>query len=737
MTSWQCRSLHVARNFPRNHTRRKELSKEPSKIKAHLDRSAVLHPRELVSSVSQLNKQKFYIDENHMRSWVRKLRNRGISEAFLACRGAGVEVSEEFWAALCIRASTRVCWGTGAITTVLVALTHRRRQELVEKDYEDALVRTLVASSKESKDPLSPKWVGTTLQCLNRLGVKDPVVIFKLLHEAMPRVEEFDSQSISNTLGALVRSDLNDEACVTRLIAVAITKLGEATSQMISTTIHALGKLKLDEQVLKQYLVAAATRKAEFNAWELTDTLITLSKLNLSDEVLTAFVEEAVEKLPSFTGQQLADVAHALAKRNRQAEVVKICEAALSKIAELNAQDIAHFFSALSKFDIYDEAFIKRLCEEGAKRATEFVPYEITSILKDLVKLGVYDELLMGQLCAAALQKANRFEPMEIRLILQSLWKFGVLEEALVQKLSDVAIAKASEFSIQELTITFNFLTKFAIYNQELVHRFCEAAVVKACDCTGVDISVFLNALAKVDVYHEGLIQAFIAKSKQSADKFKLRHIALTINALASFDVYDEELCTALCKAAKGKLDECLLIDMALLLYGLICLQHFDFELYTSLSKLLHKWPESSAAGESLDRLYLCNLCVSLERPDWPPLAYPSSRSLLEGGSSLTHQRVSAILTKLGVNHENEYNIRGFVVDIAVLERKLVIEVDGPQHFFRDTTRVSGGTLLKHRLLRDLGWDVVSIPFHAWEALPQHERSSYILTLLANNENFN
>lgn len=127
-------------------------------------------------------------------------------------------------------------------------------------------------------------------------------------------------------------------------------------------------------------------------------------------------------------------------------------------------------------------------------------------------------------------------------------------------------------------------------------------------------------------------------------------------------------------------------------------------------------------------------MCISLECPTWPPLPYPANRYLLEGGSSTTHQRVSAILTKFGVNHENEYTVGGLVVDIAIPERKLIIEVDGPTHFFRDSVRVTGNTVMKHRMLRDMGWEVVSIPFLAWESLAPHERNPFIVTLLANNE---
>jgi hypothetical protein len=73
-------------------------------------------------------------------------------------------------------------------------------------------------------------------------------------------------------------------------------------------------------------------------------------------------------------------------------------------------------------------------------------------------------------------------------------------------------------------------------------------------------------------------------------------------------------------------------------------------------------------------------------------------------------------------------------IDIANVEQQIGIEVDGPGHFVRlidnpgkSTTnfdlkqefqdrgenRVNGPTILKHRLLTHLGWDIIHLPY--WE----------------------
>ena len=40
--------------------------------------------------------------------------------------------------------------------------------------------------------------------------------------------------------------------------------------------------------------------------------------------------------------------------------------------------------------------------------------------------------------------------------------------------------------------------------------------------------------------------------------------------------------------------------------------------------------------------------------------------------------------------------------------------MDGPYHFSVNTNSPLGQTMIRRRLLRAVGWNVISVPFHAW-----------------------
>ena len=81
----------------------------------------------------------------------------------------------------------------------------------------------------------------------------------------------------------------------------------------------------------------------------------------------------------------------------------------------------------------------------------------------------------------------------------------------------------------------------------------------------------------------------------------------------------------------------------------------------------------------------------------------------------------------MGIEHVDEHTISGMFVDIALVSERIVFEVNGPWHYCFKSRRVLGSTLFKERMLRKLGWQVVSIAYFEWDPLTdQQARQSYL-----------
>lgn len=125
---------------------------------------------------------------------------------------------------------------------------------------------------------------------------------------------------------------------------------------------------------------------------------------------------------------------------------------------------------------------------------------------------------------------------------------------------------------------------------------------------------------------------------------------------------------------------------------------------------------------------------------DGTPLAPLPASLVAAAASAWTAQRrppvtswyqrdVASILAYMGEKHEEEATCAGYRVDLLIpahpgsaRARDVAVEVDGPSHFARNDLSVAlGQTRLKHRQLRALGFDVLSVPIADWEYLETSE----------------
>ncbi|GAB4823221.1 hypothetical protein N2152v2_010267 [Parachlorella kessleri] len=103
----------------------------------------------------------------------------------------------------------------------------------------------------------------------------------------------------------------------------------------------------------------------------------------------------------------------------------------------------------------------------------------------------------------------------------------------------------------------------------------------------------------------------------------------------------------------------------------------------------------------------------------WQKMVRAGALRVVETRLSEFHLSVSGNLALLGVEQEVEHLTGGDLlsVDIAVhgpTGARIAVEVDGPFHYAINTMRALGPTIGRRRILRSAGWRVVSIPFFEW-----------------------
>ena len=126
---------------------------------------------------------------------------------------------------------------------------------------------------------------------------------------------------------------------------------------------------------------------------------------------------------------------------------------------------------------------------------------------------------------------------------------------------------------------------------------------------------------------------------------------------------------------------------------------------------------------------------LGLRAPHLDAALRQACRAQLAAGDELAGHTVSALqrevgraLERLRVPYVSELvTSEGYSVDLAMPERRVALEVDGPHHFAHDGTP-TGATRLKQRQLRATGWRPVNVSHTEWYALRrQPEREAALL----------
>lgn len=95
--------------------------------------------------------------------------------------------------------------------------------------------------------------------------------------------------------------------------------------------------------------------------------------------------------------------------------------------------------------------------------------------------------------------------------------------------------------------------------------------------------------------------------------------------------------------------------------------------------------------------------------------------------SSKLQRHLERFFDKLNVPHKAEESAGPYHLDFA-LPQRVAVEVDGFKHFYAFSRRFTAKSALKLRILKAMGWRVVSLPHFEWLPRNERDRLTYLAT---------
>jgi len=527
--------------------------------------------------------------------------------------------------------------------------------------------------------------------CWSRLGrVRSPVErrwlrsdarLAALQEQTRKRVRTFGSREVANTAHAMAKLALRGAAWTSLwndIERVALARRSETEPQALANTAWAFATAGHAAPALFDAMAEeSAGRAHEFNAQGLANTVWAFATAgHAAPALFEAIAGEAAGRVVEFKPQELANTAWAFATAGQVAPALfgAIAEETAGRAHAFNNQGLANTVWAFATAGHTAPALFEAIAEETSSRAREFNTQGLANTVWAFATAGCAAPALFETIAAEAAGRVREFKPQELA---NTAWAFstaGHAAPALFDAIAVEAAGRIGEFNPQALA---NMAWAFAT--------------------TGHAAPALFDAIA--------------GEAAGRVREFKPQALANTAWAYAASDhlavessLFDERFarrCDALAHEFNRK-DLC----------------------------QLHQWrlwyasERACSVGVPGDAL-MARCAVAFRATKAQPSHF--------------QRQVAQMLVSLGASVQEEVMLgEGYSLDLVIDWRgeRLAVEVDGPSHFVE--REPNGATLLKRRQIKDLGWQLVSVPYWEWseqdhpELRTRHrQREAYLSTLLS------
>ena len=454
------------------------------------------------------------------------------------------------------------------------------------------------------------------------------------------------------------------------------------------------------EGFVKELIGRIRPQVSKLDARNLATTVYSCAKLNIKDETLMrAIAVETPVKIEGFKSQGLSNIAWAYATLGvyDKALMDVIAGAAQVKIGGFVPQDLSNTAWAYATLDVYNEALMSAIAVEAPVKIRLFIPQELSNTAWAYAKLGVYNEALMSAIARAAQVKIRRFIPQNLSNTAWAYAALGVYNQDLMSAIARAVQVKIGGFNSQNLSNTAWAYAKLGVYNEALMRAIAVEAQVKIGGFDPQGLSNTAWAYATLGVYNQDLMSAIAREAQAKIGEFKPQELSNTAWAIAVFGIKDSPLLPLLKAEINSRLEKGVLFckeDMRQLRQVSDWLRLTEIDSLFILEDKLSTFERSKDGKGKLED------------------AVEAAMRAVPSGMKWLYVKEAHIPV---IHHDVD-----FLLCCKETGKVCVIEVDGPSHYSKSKTLL-GATILRDRLIKAMGYDLVTIPYYEWDDLRTFE----------------
>jgi len=640
----------------------------------------------------------------------------------------------------------------------------------------------LVLSNSRRQD-FCAQAISIIVNAFAKLQIRDEALFDNLASCALDvSPSDFSPQAIANIMNAYARHDLLNLQLFGFLSKVARSiPAADWLPRHLAIVANALAKLEIRDQELLAWLTQAVRSHPPetFDLQAVANLLNAFGKLSgtSTDRQLLRHLSVALKGLhmQQFDPSSLASSLHGFVCTGFVDEKVFLKLTRVAKSLDpllFDAQSVSTIMHSIAKTEIRDESLFKRM--SFIVRQMEFIleSQSIALIINACAKVDYQDELLMKHLSRIAQTlPPDSFLPQHIENVLNGFAKLNFKDKQLFQHMATVVTSTPREaFDAQAVAIIMNAYGRMHPTEQctREVFSYLDSNIfpqLPSSSFNATSIAIVLNSCAKAGIKADA-VDRLLLKLSQELDNENLqldgRQIASLLHAIATLNLQEEHIVDRLMNSLLALPVESLLPEeIALISWSsaVLNVQRPQFVGWLLEGLDLHLASmDSNFRRQAYQFLLTCELEGWLDpsrgllkaKPCQPPPRGGREKKArasvtLERGSvtlelemeqhkpSRLQKDVAAILSEMQIEFVEEFidERSGYSLDLLLRDKRTAIEVDGPSHFIVGTHIPLGKTVMKHRHMQQLGFDLRILPYWEWDQLKgKEQKKEYIRRLL-------
>eukprot|EP01026_Neomeris_dumetosa_P018107 TRINITY_DN17093_c0_g3_i2.p1 TRINITY_DN17093_c0_g3~~TRINITY_DN17093_c0_g3_i2.p1 ORF type:complete len:550 (-),score=48.53 TRINITY_DN17093_c0_g3_i2:313-1815(-) len=386
----------------------------------------------------------------------------------------------------------------------------------------------------------------------------------------------------------------------------------------------------------------------------------------------------------------------------------KLCGKLHLQLNELQMSELSQLFKALSSFKFRDELLMTLIIDQFKTRLFQLTFNDIALILGAMAALRYQDLAFQKRLITIVRLKVHEGNKIQWMEMLEHLGKFKIYDQELVGKIASLLLDHIPSFSSSQLVQIAASLSQLRHHCNALINAIDQALISKLAELKSF---MFVRLLFAYRNLHNTDLQLnmdpYIKHALNKFDSFSLERIVEICYSFAVIGEWNEEFWSKATRLLKS----------------------------LDVSQLQDRVKGNSTMLIRIQKLAEINGIRSFELP--VNLRKESVRAWKELQSrcaaSAWQLRIYNMIKEIGYEnavlaHETEDELMQVDVMVEIDGQKLAIEADGPDHFTSNfPCYVTHKTLIRDKLLQNLGYKVVSIPFYEWKMLIEHDREQQYL----------